>query len=599
MAEIRILPESLANRIAAGEVVERPASVVKELVENSLDAGARRVEVVLRDGGKKLIEVRDDGAGMTQEDAVLAVQRFATSKITEADDLDAINTMGFRGEALPSIGAVSQTKITTRRHDEAEGTALLIEGGEITDLRVVGCAPGTTVQVANLFYNTPARRKFLGTTATERGHCLDWCSRLALARPEVAYQVTHNDAVALNTPGARDLRSVLAVVYGSQTARQLLPVDLQVRGLRISGFVSAPQVTRATRRHQLFFVNRRFVRSRMLSHALTEAYGMLLPAGKQPVAVVSLEIDPSQVDPNVHPTKIEVRFSNQGEIHSLVQQAVEAALAEAGYRSLTQPAPPRAAREAELPTGRFAPPGFDELGQVKRLRVNPLFDQVDERDEGLEVHAAPAGLAEAAAPQAADEGARALAAEEPTVLGQLSATYIVVQHGKDLLLVDQHRAAERVIFERLIAQPRRIARQLLAVPVTLELAPEEAAAVEDYRELLGEMGFELEQFGGGSYILRSVPAQLTHGNPQEIMQGIIAELAEWQSSSEMMDRREAMLATVSCHAAVKAGQRLSAEEMQQLVADLLQTQTPATCPHGDPVIVTMDAGQISRKFHRS
>ena len=597
MAEIRILPESLANRIAAGEVVERPASVVKELVENSLDAGARRIEVVLREGGKKLIEVRDDGAGMSQEDAVLAVQRFATSKITEAHDLEAITSLGFRGEALPSIGAVSQTKITTRRHDEAEGTALLIEGGEITDLRVVGCAPGTTVQVANLFYNTPARRKFLGTTATERGHCLDWCSRLALAHPEVAYQVTHNDAVALNTPGAGDLRSVLAVVYGSQTARQLLPVDLQVRGLRISGFVSTPQVTRATRRHQLFFVNRRFVRSRMLSHALTEAYGMLLPAGKQPVAVVSLEIDPSQVDPNVHPTKIEVRFSNQGEIHSLVQQAVEAALAEAGYRSLTRPAPARAAHGAELPAGRFAPPGFDELGQVKRLRVNPLFDQVDERDEGLEVHAAPAGLADAAA-QAADEGAPAVAAEDVTVLGQLSATYIVVQHGEDLLLVDQHRAAERVIFERLIAQPRRIARQLLAVPVTLELAPEEAAAVEDHRELLGEMGFELEQFGGGSYILRSVPAQLTHGNPQEIMQGIIAELAEWQTSSEMVDRREAMLATVSCHAAVKAGQRLSAEEMQQLVADLLRTQTPAVCPHGDPVIVTMDAGQISRKFHR-
>lgn len=598
MAEIQVLPESLANRIAAGEVVERPASVVKELIENSLDAQAERIEVLLRDGGKKLIEVRDDGAGMSQQNLARAVQRFATSKIAQDSDLSAITTMGFRGEALPSIGAVCQMKITTRRPADSEGSALLMEGGEVTDLRAVGCAPGTTVQVANLFYNTPARRKFLATSATERGHCMDWVSRMALAYPEVAFQATHNDTVLLSTPGAGDLRSVLAVVFGSNTARHFLPLDLEGDRLYIHGFISSPQATRATRRHQLFFVNRRFIRSRMLSHALTEAYGMLLPSGKQPISVICLEIDPYQVDPNVHPTKIEVRFSNSGEIHNLVQQAVEAGLAEGGYRTPSTPTAQYSERSG-LPTGRLKPPSAQRTAQIKRLRVNPFFDQVDQREEGLEVHTTPTDLAMQPSATAEQEADQASEIGEATVLGQLDATYVLVEQARDLLLVDQHRAAERVIFERLLAQPRRLARQLLAVPVTLELAPDEAAAVEDHQELLGEMGFALEPFGGDSFLLRSVPAQLTDTNPQEVVGGIIAELSEWQQTGEMASRRESMLATISCHAAIKAGQRLSREEMEKLVSDLWQTQTPAVCPHGDPIIIAMEAGQIARKFHRS
>jgi len=577
-------------------VVERPASVVKELLENSIDAEASRIQTVLADGGKKLIEVRDDGAGMSQEDVVVAVQRFATSKIAQGSDLDAIATLGFRGEALPSIGAVAQMKITTRRHDEAEGTALLMEGGEVSDLRAVGCPPGTTVQVANLFYNTPARRKFLATTATERGHCVDWVSRLALAHPEIAFQVTHNEAVLLSTSGSGDLQSVLAAVYGSNTARQLVPVNLDSDALHIHGYISTPRVTRATRRHQLFFVNHRFVRSRMLSHALTEAYGMLLPQQKQPVAVIMVDMDPGRVDPNVHPTKIEVRFSNPGEMHNLVQQAVENALAEAGLRSLpsTQDQP---CEGPGLPAGRFAPADFQQSGRVKRLRVNPFFDQVDEREDGLGVHATPEALA---GPAPAKTTAEETDTEERqlSVLGQVSATYLVVQYGDDLLLVDQHRAAERVIYDRLVAQPRRLSRQLLAVPMTLELGPEQVAAAEDHRELLAEMGFEIEPFGGSSYILRSVPVQLTESSPGAVVEAILADLAAWQSSSKMVSLREEMLASISCHAAIKAGQRLSEEEMRKLISDLLASETPAICPHGDPVIVSMPADEINRKFHR-
>ena len=594
MDRIHILPDKLANRIAAGEVVERPASVVKELVENSIDADASRIEVTLREGGKKFIEVSDDGVGMSEEDLVLAVQRFATSKISSEDDLEAIVSLGFRGEALPSIAAVSQLKITTRPSEATEGVALLIAGGEVSDLRAVGCPAGTTVQVANLFYNTPARRKFLATSATERGHCLDWIYRLALAYPEIAFQVTHNEAVLFTSPGAGDMGSVLSSVYGSNTARHFLPVSLEAEGLRIHGFVSGPQVTRATRRHQFFFVNRRFVRSRMLSHALNEGYGMLLPTGKQPLSVICLEIDPRQVDPNVHPTKIEVRFKASGEIHSLLQQAVAAALATGGYRSLTeQPTPERESRGPLLPAGRLQPAEPADRGHIHRLRINPFFDEVDERDAGIEVHAEPTGLAP---PLQKDEGEPL--STDTVVLGQLSGKYILVQQGEDLLLIDQHRAAERVIFERLQAQRQRLARQLLVVPLTLELTAGQAAALQQHQELLEEAGFELEPFGGNSYVVRSVPAQLGQRDPQVVLDGLISDLAQWGATDSLDSQREQLLASLACHSAVKAGEHLSQQEMRQLVADLMQTEAPAICPHGDPVIISISGADLDRKFER-
>ena len=302
MPHIRILDEMMANRIAAGEVVERPASVVKELVENSLDAGASRIEVVLEEGGAKLIRVTDDGCGMDAEDAVLALQRFATSKVAVPEDLGQIATMGFRGEAMPSIASVSQMRITTRRHDADEGTMITIEGGEFTDARTVGCPPGTTVEVGQLFYNTPARRKYLRTTATERGHCTDWIAWLALARPDVAMKVSHDGAVLLASPGRGDLRAVISEIYGSNVARQMLPVDMDTGVLRIHGLVSRPELSRTTRRTQVFIVNGRYVRSSSLGHAVGEAYGILLPGGRQPLCVLHLEVPSELVDPNVHPT---------------------------------------------------------------------------------------------------------------------------------------------------------------------------------------------------------------------------------------------------------------------------------------------------------
>ncbi len=596
MPRIQVLDEQMANRIAAGEVVERPASVVKELVENALDAGAERIEVTLEEGGKRLIRVTDDGCGMDAEDAVTALERFATSKVAEPGDLDHIATMGFRGEALPSIASVSQMRVTTRPHDADEGTMVTVEGGEITDARTTGCPPGTTVEVAKLFYNTPARRKYLRTTATERGHCTDWIAWLAMARPDVAMKVTHDGTVLLACPGRGDLRSVVSEIHGSNVARQMIPVDMDTGAVRIHGLVSRPELTRTTRRHQVFIVNERYVRSRSLGHALREAYGILLASRRNPLCVLHLEVPSELVDPNVHPTKIEVRFRNQSEMHNLTQQAVEEALEEAGLR------PGRKAdRKPGLPdgrAGRWKGPGVEQQTRARRLRVNPFADSVDERDDGLEVHSDEPATEVAFERGESADGEEAFVPEdrlEP--LGQVAATYIACRAGRDLLLVDQHRAAERVIADEIADTEEPVRRQMLVLPMTLELTGAELAAVEEHCEQLNELGFQLEPFGGSDYICRAVPASLVDGNPEEALHEIIEELAEW-GSSDQGDLREKLVATVACHAAIKSGQALTDREVHELIEALNASATPAICPHGDPIIITIEGDELDRKFGR-
>ncbi len=595
MGSIRILSEQMANRIAAGEVVERPASVVKELVENALDAGATRIEVTLEQGGAKLIRVADDGCGMDAEDAALSVQRFATSKLADPDDLERIVTMGFRGEALPSIAAVAQMRITTRPHDAAEGTMITVEGGDITDARTTGCPPGTTIEVANLFYNTPARRKFLRTTATERGHCTDWVAWLAMARPDVAIKVTHDGTVLLAAPGRGDLRAVVSEVYGSNVARQVIPVEMDTGAVRISGLVSRPELTRSSRKHQTFIVNRRYVRSMSLGHGLGEAYGILLPQGKHPLCVLHIDAPPELVDPNVHPTKIEVRFRNQAEMHNLLQQAVEEALEREGIR-------PSGGRQPIMPerqAGRWAGPDAATKMQARRLRVNPFAERVDERDDGLGVHEGEPATAAVFTPRETDEAdADALAPPhrlEP--LGQVAATYIACRAGQDLLLVDQHRAAERVIADRLSAGEGEVRRQMLVLPITLELTDAERAAVEEHRAHLDELGFQVEPFGGNDFIVRAVPATLVGANVEQALGEIIEELLEW-GPAERAQARERLLATVACHAAIKAGQALTDREISDLIRALNASPTPAVCPHGDPIIVSVSRSELDRRFGR-
>jgi len=595
MPTIRVLPENLANRIAAGEVVERPASVVKELVENAIDAGASRVEVELREGGRKLIKVVDDGCGMTGEDLLMAVQRFATSKIAAADDLHHILTMGFRGEALPSIGAVAQLRLTSRPHDAAEGATLTVEGGSIDGPHPAGCPPGTSIEVSNLFFNTPARLKFLATTATERGHSLEWVQHLALSRPDIAFKVVHDGQTLFTSAGKGDLLSVLAAIYGSGAAREFLPVEAKSEDIRLRGVISGPKLTRASRTHQFFFVNHRFVRSRQLSHALGEAYGLLLPSGKSPLCAVHFQLPPEEVDPNVHPTKIEIRFRNQARVHQLFGQACAEALAAAGFRSLSSPSLQGGGRGWDaVPAGDAG----DQRLRAQRLRINPFADAIDQRDDGLEVFTPPEPE------EHKPPGTQQRLMDEPPpllqadVLGQMDNKYIIARLGRDLLLVDQHRAAERVLLHALEQSDGPVARQLLAVPLTLELSPQEAAAVETHAaELLG-LGFELEPFGPSAALLRSVPAALADKPYEVAIRDLIEDLANWQMPASVEKRRQQLLAMVACHTAIKKGMSLSPPEMQNLVRDLLQTTAPAVCPHGDPIIVSMTGEQLDRRFRR-
>lgn len=596
MPRIHKLSEALADRIAAGEVVDRPASVVKELVENSLDAGAARIEVELREGGRKLIVVVDNGVGMEREDALLALERFATSKISDADDLHHIETMGFRGEALPSIAAVSRLRLLTRPPEADEGTLVVVEGGEVKQVEPVGCSVGTRVEVADLFYNTPARRKFLSSVNTERGHCHEGVLRLALARPDVAFKLSHDGAVLLATTGKGDLLSVLAAAYGSATARQFVPVHFEAEGFSVEGYISGPRLMRATRQHQFFFVNTRFVRSRSLSHALTQAYGNLLPVTRQPVCALHLRLSPEDVDPNVHPTKIEVRLASEGLVHDLMVRAVRRALEAAGLRA--QPVESmREDREQEPleAAGRYS------LGS--RLRVSPVADKLDVRDDGIGVYAHPTRFSEPREVRPQErESLRLTPSDEsrsdtPTALAQVGLRYIVAMIGKELLFIDQHRAAERVLLEKLRAVERP-AKQFLTLPQTLELTPSQAAAVAEHSELLADMGFDVERFGPRGWLLRAVPAGLEYGAPEQALVELLDELAEWQAPASQEARAEQARTMVACHAAIKAGQRLSKEQMQRLVEDLLATSSPAVCPHGDPIILTLSDEDLDRRFER-
>ncbi|NPV49507.1 MAG: DNA mismatch repair endonuclease MutL [Armatimonadetes bacterium] len=594
MPTIHVLPENLANRIAAGEVVERPASVVKELVENAIDAGATRVEVELRGGGRDLIRVTDNGCGMTPDDLSMAVQRFATSKVADVEDLERILTMGFRGEALPSIGAVAQLRITTRPVAMDEGSTLVVEGGVVRGPERTGCPPGTVVEVARLFYNTPARLKFLATTATERGHCVAWVQYLALSRPDIAFRLVHDGQVLFATPGSGELAAVVATIYGSAAARDFIPVQAETEAVSLHGLISGPRLTRATRHYQHFFVNRRFVRSRQLSHALTEAYGLLLPPGKSPVCAVHLTLAPEHVDPNVHPTKIEVRFRHPHVVHTVLQQACEEALAAAGFRALTQ-RPPRTSPVSPPAAGVFAGPDLEQQRRAERLRVNPFAESLDEREDGVEVFAPPPDRGTSATPLFV---AHEEAADSPEVLGQLANRYIVARSGHDLLLVDQHRAAERVLLHALEASAGRLVRQLLAVPLSLELTPAEAAAVEDHRQALAALGFELEAFGPSASLLRSIPAALVGEDYETAVRDLISDLVAWEAPSSAERRQEQLRAMVACHGATKKNCALTREEMQRLIRDLMATDAPAVCPHGDPIIVSFPLSLLDRRFRR-
>ena len=592
---IQVLPPEVAAKIAAGEVVERPASVVKELIENALDAGATEVRVEVREGGQRLVRVADDGCGIPAAEAELAFARHATSKLRTAEELERITSLGFRGEALASIAAVAQVTMLTRAQGEATGTFLRLEGGTLMRREERGAPQGTVVTVENLFFNLPARRKFLRSPATEAGHVHEIVTRYALAFPERRFSLLSDGRLIFQTTGSGKMYDVLVKVLGLETARQMLAVASPEAGLPtvgVQGYVSAPSLHRANRNHITLFVNRRWIQDRNLAYAVVQAYHTFLPTGRYPLAVLLLEVDPGEVDVNVHPTKSEVRFRDPSGVFQAVQKAVRRALADQSpipavsnsYISTSDAARRQRAsvaghEAAQLALALHRPISQDEspfpsAGKAKEARAD---------EEGLPAPPAPAS-----------------ASLPPLrVLGQMAQTYIVAEGPEGMYLIDQHAAHERVLFERLLAEraAAQVPSQSLLEPALLELSPTHAAALSEAAEALAGFGFVIEPFGGTTYLLRAVPAVLAQADPVRSLVDVLEGLG--QGDDVVGQSTEARVARVVCkEAAVKAGQTLSLAEMQELVRQLEVTTNPRTCPHGRPTMLHLSAAALEREFGR-
>ncbi|QLC33662.1 DNA mismatch repair endonuclease MutL [Halarchaeum sp. CBA1220] len=625
--EIRELDATTVERIAAGEVVERPASVVKELVENSLDADASRIEVEVDGDGTERVAVRDDGVGMTRPDARVAVQQHTTSKIRDADDLASVATLGFRGEALHTIAAVSKTTVTTRaREGDGPATELRIEGGEVESVGAAGRAPGTTVEVRDLFYNTPARREFLSAASTEFGHVNRAVSRYALANPDVAVSLSHDGAETFATPGDGDLRGAMLAVYGREVAESMIRVDATPDGplTRVSGYVSHPETTRSTREYLATYVNGRYVSDSVLREALVEAYGTQLAADRFPFAVLDVEIPPEAVDANVHPRKMAVRFEDEAGVREGVTEAVRDALLEAGLvrsrapRGASKPrdatitperdgvASERGGSEtkgAERSRGASSGATPASSGESSRRRGRSRSDSTDGsagvgRRDGTGGVSGASRNARLPGTGHADESPERERLPEMRVLGQLHDTYVVAETPTGLVLVDQHAADERVRYEALREElGESPASQALVAPAELEVTAAEAAAFEASLAGLREAGFDAE-LDGRTVVVSAVPAVFGHVLDAELVRDVLASAASAVGDDDVRSAADAVLADMACKPAITGNTSLTEGDVTALLERLDACEEPWACPHGRPVVVELDEAELDARFER-
>ena len=575
---IRLLAEVVANRIAAGEVVERPASVVKELVENSLDAGAKKVEVSVERGGRSLIRVTDDGHGMGPEDALLALERHATSKIRDASDLLGIRTFGFRGEALPSIASVSRFTLKTKEADSLEGTEVVIDGGKMIRAGQAGCPNGTSIEVKQLFAHVPGRRKFLRTEETEWGHIEQGIRLTALARPDVSWVLRRDGAVFWQDSARPGLEERLTAVFGKEWKSSVLPLEVEDGGMRLKGYIGRPGVSRATRAEQILFVNGRPIQSMSLNAALLEGYHNALMRGRFPVAVLFLEMDPAGVDVNVHPAKREVRFRQDGDVRRFVSGAV----AEVLRGGAVGPLP--------MPVGSNSGVGGVSTTHSTSNQPSPLISAnlanpaLVEKSLGLEVETAPGIPA----------GWR--------YLGVVDHLYLVVEKDGGVVLIDQHAAHERILFEQLLKQVAReeVSGQRLLYPVTVEFPPVQAQFLKNRMEDLGKVGLGISPMGGNSFLIDALPPRIKTLAVEDFIRGVVADL-ETGGAGTRQDRKlsEEVIAKTVCRHAIKANDRLTEQEGVRLLADLLACELPYTCPHGRPTMILLSKAELERKFGRA
>jgi len=604
---ISILPEIITNKIAAGEVVERPASVIKELIENALDAGATDITAEISTGGRRLIRITDNGHGMSREDALLSLERHATSKIKTDSDLEGIITLGFRGEALPSIASVSRFRLATREPESLEGTEVIVEGGRVRDVRACGMAPGTSISVEQIFFNTPARLKFMKSPETEAGHVGDVVTRMAVSRPDVAFTLTSDGRELLRVQRS-DLQRRLTQLIGKDTAARLHRVDSSSPQLSVSGFVSGPALARSGMQAMFTYINGRFVRDKVVQHAVMQAYRGVIDRGRYPVVALFIELPTGEVDVNVHPTKHEVRFRQQSAVHDAIQQAVEGVLRGSpwleGRPQHPQPAAAptgqayreRIAAAAQAPLAMTPRPVYTGSGPTS---ADPGVSQPQPPPPAGHVPARPAAVHEPPETFPPEPGRGYFSSL--AVIGQFHGEYILCQSGAELVIIDQHAASERVAYQRLKQQclGGTVESQRLLFPETVELSFSETAVAGRYHDDLVRIGFELEPFGGNTLIVSAVPRLIGERDAIRLVRDILADLSRLGTSAAFQDLLDGLLSRIACHSVVRGVHPLETRQMVELLRSMDETDFAASCPHGRPVSHVITLAELEKIFKRT
>ena len=628
MGKIKILSADVANKIAAGEVVERPASVVKELIENAVDAGSTSIRVEIRAGGKRLIHVSDNGVGMEREDALLALERHATSKVNRIEDLECIQTFGFRGEALASVASVSQFELLTRTADALEGTKVSVDGGVFRSVQESGCSPGTHMSINNLFYNVPARLKFLKTDTTEMNHVTNQVTWAALAHPNIHFSLTHNGRSILDVRACDSHLERVRLLYGKEFAENLIEFTEDLPDLKIYGLLGKPEFTKPNREYQLFFLNQRPIRSRIIGAALTEALDAMVAKGRQPVALLFLTLDPETIDVNVHPAKIEVRFRNERTIYSGIVRILRNAVHKAKYipKIETPTEPSQSEEDAETRDTsiqqRVSTPRHTSTARGQRATTSVARTQrtetpsvptqetedtehVPEAIDTSEVQtpSTPTEIVVQPPQQEIPDGVNLslLDFENVQLKTNLFKTYIVAEAENKIFFIDQHVAAERVLYERFVNQMQAdgIPVQGLLLPVTLEATPQQLSALKIHGDIFKKLGFDLEEFGGNTILIRAIPSPLPTRVTAQTITDLLDKLPEAPHTDvQLPEAIDNALITLACKSAVKAGDTLDTKEMMNLIKELSEAKLPFNCPHSRPIIVEMGRDELERRFHR-
>ncbi|MCT4611855.1 MAG: DNA mismatch repair endonuclease MutL [Clostridia bacterium] len=607
MGKIKLLDKYTINKIAAGEVVERPSSVVKELVENSIDAGSTAITVEIKDGGKKYIRVTDNGSGIDKDDVEIAFKRHATSKIEKDEDLLEVKSLGFRGEALASIAAVSMLEMITKTREDFIGAKVNINGGEMSGLTEVGAPDGTTITIQNLFYNTPARLEFLKAVSTEGAAIGTIMEKLSMAHPEISFKFINNGKVNLYTEGTNDLKTVIYNVYGKDVASKLIPVDYNDGRYEIKGYIAKPEISKANRKYENLFINGRFINSYIVNKAVEDALKTRIMVNKFPVFCLHLNISSKDVDVNVHPTKMEVRFSGETNIYDLFYSVIKDLITEEVLIPKAKlPVDDNITLKAKSEENKtlektFAPEAFEVKNNFETKKDSFVLEKREDapRQKSVNLFEKPKPSVQQVVKEIVSDYEESKVQADFKVIGQVLGTYWIVEHDDKVFFVDQHAAHEKVLYEKIMNQYENdaVRSQMLVVPIVVDLSIDDENILKENIKELCELGYQIEDFGDRSYILRSVPIMAGMPSDSDFFMEILADLGD-KTSGANLERKIAKVAVTACRAAIKANDKISTYESERMIKDLFKLDNPYTCPHGRPIIVSMDEKDLEKMFKR-